>query len=176
MLAAGDGVGSAGEAAVVLMRLFHAAASVSIIVLTVLSLSGGVAWGVLSADQTAVLASRNSPESLAVAQHYAERRGLTSDHVIILDLGTDETIGRGHYEQHLVKPLRQALEARNLASRIRCLVTTYGIPLAVVAPQPTEDERRWTKDAALRQEKALVHLQHVQGGVKQIAIARSAPD
>jgi uncharacterized protein (TIGR03790 family) len=158
------------------MRRFHAAASVSIIVLTVLSLSGGVAWGVLSADQTAVLANRNSPESLAVAQHYAERRGLTSDHIIILDLGTDETIGRGHYEQHLVKPLRQALEARNLASRIRCLVTTYGIPLAVVAPQPTEDERRWTKDAALRQEKALVHLQLLEGGVKQIAIADSAQD
>ena len=106
---------------------------------------------------------------MAIAQHYAERRGLKPDHIIILDLGTDETIGRGHYEQHLIKPLRQALEARKLASHIRCLVTTYGIPLAVVAPQPTDDERRWSKDAAQRQEKALVHLQLLEGWVKQIA-------
>jgi len=134
----------------------------------------GFAWGALTADQTAVLANRNSPDSLVIAKHYAERRGLKPDHIIILDVGTDETIGRGHYEERLIQPLRQILEARNLASRIRCLVTTYGIPLAVVAPLPTDDERRWVKDAAQRQEKALTHLQLLEGWVKQIA-ASSAP-
>jgi uncharacterized protein (TIGR03790 family) len=140
-----------------------------LLLLIVLPIPSGFSWAALTADQTAVLANRNSPDSIAIAQHYAARRGLKPDHIIILDLGTDEIIGRGHYEQHLVQPLRQALEARNLASRIRCLVTTYGIPLAVVAPQPTDDERRWAKDAAQRQEKALTHLQLLEGWVKQIA-------
>jgi uncharacterized protein (TIGR03790 family) len=139
-----------------------------IIVLATFCIPIGFAYGTLTPDQTAILANRNSPESVAIAQHYAERRGLKSDHIIILDLGTDETIGRGHYEQHLIKPLRQALEARNLASRIKCLITTYGIPLAVVAPQLTDDERRWAKDTAQRQGKALLDLQLLEAGIKQI--------
>ncbi len=142
-------------------------------IVMILCIPSGFAWGTLTADQTAVLANRNSPDSLAIAQHYAERRGLKSDHIIVLDLGTDETIGRGHYEQNLIKPLRQALETRNLASRIRCLVTTYGIPLVVVAPQPTDDERRSAKDAAQRQEKALAQLQLIEGSVKRIGVGES---
>jgi uncharacterized protein (TIGR03790 family) len=155
------------------MSRFYSRGCVRIIVLTVFSLPSALAWGGLTADQTAVLANRKSPESLAVAQHYAERRGLKSDHIIMLDLTTEETISRQHYEQHVIQPLRRVLEARNLASRIKCLVTTYGIPLRVAAPQPTEEERRWAKDTADRQEKALVHLQLLEGWVKQITTSVS---
>jgi uncharacterized protein (TIGR03790 family) len=155
------------------MSRFYSRECVRIIVLTVFSLSSALAWGGLTADQTAVLANRNSPESLAVAKHYAERRGLKSDHIITLDLSTEETISRQHYEQHVIHPLRRVLEARNLASRIKCLVTTYGIPLRVAAPQSTERERRWAKDAADRQGKALVHLELLERWVKQIITSES---
>ena len=156
------------------MTSLYSRKSVGAIVLTIFSLPSALAWGILVADNTAVLANRNSPESLAVAQHYAERRGLTTDHIISLDLSTTETISRQQYEQRLIHPLRQILEARNLASRIKCLVTTYGVPLRVTAPQPTEEERRWAKDTAQRQEKALAHLELLEGWVKQIAASESA--
>ena len=156
------------------MNRWYSRNSVGAIVLIIFILPNALAWGTLVADNTAVLANRNSPESLAVAQHYAERRGLTSDHIISLDLSTAETISRQQYEQHVIQPLRRVLEARNLASRIKCLVTTYGVPLRVTAPQPTEEERRWAKDTAHRQEKALVHLELLEGWVKQLAASESA--
>ncbi len=90
----------------------------------------------LVADQIAILANRNSPGSAAVAGHYAHQRRIPVEHIIQLDLPTQETISRQAYEQAIVQPVRRALIARRMAPRIRVPVTTYGVPLRVQAPPP----------------------------------------
>ncbi|TLY38780.1 MAG: hypothetical protein E6K60_00040, partial [Nitrospirae bacterium] len=46
----------------------------------------------LTSGEIAILANKNDPDSVAVAQHYAERRGVPAQHIIPLDLPIQETI------------------------------------------------------------------------------------
>jgi len=129
----------------------------------------------LTSGEIAILANKNDPDSVAVAQHYAERRGVPAQHIIPLDLPIQETISREIYDHELVQPLRRALEDRRLAARIRVLVTTYGIPLRVTAPQPTDQQQLWIKDASARQERARNHLEKLEQSLQQLAPAEE-PD
>jgi uncharacterized protein (TIGR03790 family) len=95
----------------------------------------------------AILANATIPESLAVAHHYAATRTIPADHIIRLDLPFRDTLTRQEYEELVVTPTRRMLEGRKLSSSIRVLVTTYGVPLRVEAPQLSAEERRLLADA-----------------------------
>jgi uncharacterized protein (TIGR03790 family) len=128
----------------------------------------------LTPPQIAVVVNRSSRESVQVGHHYARQRGVPDTQVIALELGsTKETVSRQEYEQKIVRPLRQALENRGLAGQIRALVTVYGMPLSVHAPQPTAQERLWTRDAQERYQRALHDLQAL---AKELAVDETAAD
>ena len=127
------------------------------------------ASGELSPDQLVILANQNSADGVAVARHYAARRGISPEHILSLDLPLSETISRNQYERQLVLPTRHYLEARGLASKINTLVTTYGIPLRVEAPEPTDQERDWRKDAAERQRFARAYLEKIPEWATKVA-------
>jgi uncharacterized protein (TIGR03790 family) len=126
-----------------------------------ISTAVGSAFGELTADHIAILANRNSSDSLAVAHHYATRRGIPPERIFQLDLPTHETMNREQYEERVVTPVRAMLEAKGLTRTIRVLVTTYGIPLRVDAPQPNESERRWIQEATERQRFARGYLAQI---------------
>src|SRR5262249_29067874 len=102
------------------------------------------AAGELQPQHIAVVVNRSSLDSVNVGYHFARQRGVPETQVIPLDLGAiQDTISRQQYEQDIVRPLRQSLEARGLAGHIRALVTVYGMPLVVKAPLPTTQESTW---------------------------------
>ncbi len=98
-------------------------------------------------SQVAVLANEQSSESLDLASHYMERRGIPPANRIVLDLPTTDSITREMYEQNLLKPVREALEEEGLTKTIKVLVTMYGMPLRVQAPRLTTQEEEWIEDA-----------------------------
>jgi uncharacterized protein (TIGR03790 family) len=53
--------------------------------------------------------------------------------LLALPLGTelDETISRDDYEKKLAEPIRKSLYSPEFAGRIKCLLTTYGVPIKV---------------------------------------------
>lgn len=101
----------------------------------------------LQPSHVVILANAKTPESLEVAAHYARRRGVPSAHVIQLDLPFRDKLTRREYEDLIVTPLRRTLDRRKLSSSVRVIVTTYGIPLRVDAPELSQNERRWLTDA-----------------------------
>jgi uncharacterized protein (TIGR03790 family) len=123
----------------------------------------------LTGDQVAILANRNSTEGMDVARHYAARRKVPSDHIIELSLPTDETISRSQYEDLVLRPVRHALVNRHLASKIRAVVTTYGIPLRVASRKPSPTEEKWTKDAGERRRFAESYLERANESMSRIA-------
>jgi len=125
----------------------------------------------LKADQLAVLANRNSTDSLTVAQHYISVRGVPQTHLIELDLPLEETISREEYEKAVVHPIRRILAERQLTTQIRALITTYGIPLRVAPPQQSAQQRQWLLDAQERQQQAKRRLQGLEEQLKRIAPA-----
>ncbi len=113
--------------------------------LVILSPFSGMAF--VAPDQVAVLANSQSPESLQLATYYMRRRGIPSANRVDLNLPTTDTISREVYENEVLKPVRQAFMQHELSSRIKVLVTTFGIPLRVAGPKVTSQEKEWIHDA-----------------------------
>lgn len=126
-------------------------------------------WAELQPHQVVILANAKSPESLDVAAHYATRRGIPATQIIRLDLPLRDKLTRREYEDLVVTPTRRALEDRALSSSIRVIVTTYGVPLRVEAPQLTAAERRLLSDAQGVVKKSRVKLEHLHAEFGRVA-------
>ncbi len=90
------------------------------------------------AARVLVIANRNSPISLRVAQYYMHRRGIPGKHFLTLDVPDStlvmplETISYETYQKQVEQPLRTFLERNNLVNHIRYIVLTKGVPLRVM--------------------------------------------
>jgi uncharacterized protein (TIGR03790 family) len=116
----------------------------------------------LQPDQVVILANAKSPESLAVAAHYASRRGVPAGHIVRLDLPLRDNLTRQEYEESVVAPLRRALVANQLAATTRVIVTTYGVPLRVEVPRLSADEQRWLAEAQSRVKTSRARLEQLE--------------
>ncbi|MBA2252555.1 MAG: TIGR03790 family protein [Nitrospirales bacterium] len=148
--------------------------SLSLLICVWVSTAVSSACGELTADHVAILANRNSPESLTVARYYATRRGIPSAQILQLDLPSQDTISRKDYEERLIGPVREALQSKGLTKTIRALVSTYGVPLRVDAPQSNESEQRWVQEATERQRFARGYLAQIPEWAKRVAPAQAA--
>jgi uncharacterized protein (TIGR03790 family) len=87
----------------------------------------------LEPDQILVIANRDVPESVRIARHYCAKRAVPVDNILALPLGTSlsDRISRKNYEKQLAGPIRNKLNSREFAGKIRCLLMTYGVPIKV---------------------------------------------
>jgi uncharacterized protein (TIGR03790 family) len=124
-------------------------------------LIAGSAHAELKPEQVAVIANSNSPQGLDLAQYYLQKRHIPEANLIQVKLPNDDTISREAYENDLVQPIRSALEKRGIAGDIRVLVTTYGVPIRVLAPETTNDEKQALLEALSLKEAARKVLNNV---------------
>lgn len=123
------------------MRSFkrHRAPRFGAAVLWLALASPPTALGELSGDQVALIYNANSAVSRQLALNYARLRGVPDAHLIGLDLPPAEDVSRDDFVARGLEPLRAELLARDLADRVRCLVTFYDLPLRVGAIGPTDE-------------------------------------
>ena len=119
----------------------------------------GMAWA-LVAEEVLVVANRNASASIGLAKYYMEKRGIPAENLVQLWITDKETCTRDAYERKVVPRIRRALEAN---TKIRALVTLYGVPLRIVGPQrpetpvkPGEKAPPWDTTAAFDSELSLV--------------------
>ncbi len=86
----------------------------------------------LEPDEILVIANRQISASERIAEYYCEERNIPKKNIIYLALGYNprEGISRDEYKRSLALPIRRELQ-RRFPGEIRCLVTTYGIPIKV---------------------------------------------
>lgn len=139
--------------------------------LLLVSLSGypSPARAELQPNQVVILANAKSPESQAVASYYAARRGVPATHIVLLDLPLHDNLTRQEYEEFVVAPLRRTLEARQLTSTTRVIVTTYGMPLRIEAPMLSKDEKVWLAEAQSLVKTSRARLEQLQRTFEQMA-------
>ena len=91
----------------------------------------------LEPGEILVIANRQISASKRIAEYYCEKRNIPDKNIIYLALGHNlsETIKRDEYEKALALPIRKRLQ-RRFPGEIRCLVTTYGIPVKVGSQGP----------------------------------------
>lgn len=97
-------------------------------------------WARLSADQLLLIANKNLPDSVALARHYAQVRGVPADRVLELDLPASEQILPDEYETRIAGPVRTYLATPEGAG-VKCITLFYGVPLKVRGMQNEEPVR-----------------------------------
>ena len=146
----------------------HHAAILSVLLCVGLSGDPSRAYADLQPNQVVILANAKSPESLAVAAHYASRRGIPASHIMRLELPFRDSLTRQEYEELIVAPLRLAISAAALASTARVIVTTYGVPLRVDAPRLSSEENALLADAQSRVHASRAALEQVQQALNRL--------
>ncbi|KKK92366.1 hypothetical protein LCGC14_2703640, partial [marine sediment metagenome] len=87
----------------------------------------------LEPDQILVIANGDVTASVRIARYYCAKREVPLDNILALPLGAglSDTISRDGYEKQLAEPIRKKLWSPEFAGKIKCLLTTYGVPIKV---------------------------------------------
>ncbi len=96
----------------------------------------------LEPGEILIIANGNRSESLAIAQYYCAKRGVPTENILTLRLGTklNYTISRANYEKQMAEPIRERLLSPGSGGQIKCLLTTYGVPVKVGGRGPLEGQ------------------------------------
>ncbi len=113
----------------------------------------------LEPNEILIIANSDIKESVQIAQYYCSKRGVPEKNVLALPLGANlnnDTIARNDYESRLAEPIRNAFYGQGFAGRIRCLLTTYGVPIKVGRRSPLKHREGELKQLqkSLEREKA----------------------
>jgi len=104
----------------------------------------------LKPAEVVVVANFAYPYSVDLARHYLALRGIPERQLLVTGMPKTEEISRIDYERTIAGPLKDFLEAEKL-DRIRCVVLIYGVPLKVLEPPASLDDRR--VELLLREER-----------------------
>lgn len=141
------------------------------------------AWA-LTPDEVAVVVNGLSPNSRAIAAHYLAARDIPRDNVLVITVQPGETISEADYEARIKVPIRRQLEARKLKDKIKCLVTTYDVPLKISEQKPNAEEATEITgiQGTLKEATAALRKAHEQyeavaaAGEQQAAPAATLPE
>jgi uncharacterized protein (TIGR03790 family) len=97
----------------------------------------------LEANEILIIANSKCPESMELANYYCQKRRVPKENILALPLAwpAGDTISRNDYVKQLAEPIRQTLNISRFKGAIKCLLTTYGVPIKVAA-RPTEPEKQ----------------------------------
>jgi uncharacterized protein (TIGR03790 family) len=137
----------------------------------------------LEPDEILVIANKNVAASGRIARYYCKKRGVPAENILYLSLGTGlkDKISRDDYEKQLAEPIRKELFTRILPGKvgpkpIKCLLTTYGVPIKVEkrgALIGTEDRLKELAELAKQEKNRIAQLeQSASVGNKQDSAER----
>ena len=117
----------------------------------------------LEPNEILVIANSDVAASVRIAQYYCRKRGVPAGNNLTLPLGTglSYTITRLDYDKQLASPIREKLFTLEFAGKIRCLLTTYGVPIKVGGRGPLkgqEDKLQRLKELAEREKSKIQQL------------------
>jgi len=110
-----------------------------------------------------VIANKRVADSVALAQFYIKKRNIPEANILYLSLSDGEECTREEYEQMVVQTVRKFLDKKNSTSRIRCLVTMYGIPLKISGPKMTPQEKDQVEDLRKKRKLLKDQLKKIEG-------------
>ena len=133
----------------------------------------------LEPSEILVIANSDIAVSVQLAQYYCAKRAVPAGNILTLPLGTslDDTITRSDYEKQLAGPIRSRLASPEFAGKIRCLLTTYGVPIKVGKRgqlKGKKDELKQLKKLAEQEKNKIERLeQNSPAGNKQALAERT---
>ncbi len=78
-----------------------------------------------------VVGTRRSPDSVRIAEYYAQKRNLPRTHVCLIECVPQEEVALVDYRDTIEKPVYEFLARQRLTTTVDYLVLTRGIPLRI---------------------------------------------
>jgi len=101
-----------------------------------------ISWA-LTPEQVVVVANSKTLHSIDLAKYYMKKRNIASTNLIEIKAPTQEHCSREGYEKYIASPIKAFLEKNDPeGDKLRCLVTMYGIPLKVLPPKLSSEEKK----------------------------------
>lgn len=104
----------------------------------------------LEPAEVGVIANKFVSGSVDLARYYMEQRGIPKGNLVRIDTTNKETVSREGYDKEIAGPVRNFLRSWQGQGEIRCLVTVFGVPLKVGAPELTRAHKKaveaWRKE------------------------------
>jgi len=91
----------------------------------------------LMPEEVAIIAMENNENSKALAEHYTQARGIPPSHILFLSAKPQEEISRGSWEEEYRPALLSWLKENDPDKKLRCLVTTWDVPLRIAKRKST---------------------------------------
>lgn len=108
----------------------------------------------LSPADLVIVYNLNMPESKAIADYYAGKRGIPLSNLVGVDVPTSERMLRSDFEKRLIPPVLRAVEQLKDGEKHPAILLIYGVPLGVKDPVDTKPDRTFM---ALIEEKVNEH-------------------
>ena len=133
----------------------------------------------LEPDEILVIANSEIPASVRVAQYYCQKRAVPVDNLVTWPLGENPQIqiSRNDYNTKLAQPLRIRLSSEKYVKKIRCLLTTYGVPVIVGGRGQLEerkDELQNLRELITKEEKKLEDVNNLSAAERSSIETRIA--
>ena len=124
----------------------------------------------LQPHEIVILAVSGSVESNALAEYYAQQRGIPAEQICRIEVVPQKTLDREDWESRVRPFIRNWLITHRLETRVRCLVTTFDIPLKIGRLPPAVHAGRLVylsaerSECVKRIEQVLVMVAGLAGG------------
>ncbi len=93
----------------------------------------------LAPEEIVVVVNTESSESIDIGKLYIKLRKVPQTHLIEVTAPMSDEISRKTYDEFLANPVKNALKKlEDSGEKIRCIVTTYGIPLRIGEQRPSD--------------------------------------
>jgi len=130
----------------------------------------------LEPEEILVLANGDIKASVELAKYYCVKRNIPKDNILLLRLGPklNNWIGRAGYKKKISSIVYNRLMSPEFSGKIKCLVTTYGIPFKVygrgkLAGQEDELKKLENLFKTAKDQLSRLKAQAVSGGPKKLA-------
>lgn len=105
--------------------------------LSTLGLTSSIATAELTPDEVVILTA-NGRESQALANYYATKRGISTSHICSIDFPNSEELSRSDWQESIRPKVTAWLNQQPFKDQIRCIATTWGVPLRIGKGAPNE--------------------------------------
>jgi uncharacterized protein (TIGR03790 family) len=100
----------------------------------------------LEPHEILVVANKNAARSIGLARYYMEKRNIPPANLVELWITDKEVCSRRDFENKAIYKVRKHLKEKDPINKIRCLVTVYGVPLKILPPEMTSEEKKQVED------------------------------
>lgn len=98
----------------------------------------------LEPNEILVVVNKDNPSSVELGRYYCQQRKIPEKNIVALSLGNTlaDSISRDDYDKSIAEPVRERLTRDDAGRRIKCLLTTYGVPYKVGQRAVLKDQQQ----------------------------------